>query len=258
MSRATPPLLAGLLLLGACGRSDGPYTVRDDAVIYSAGNGKGGVERPVRGADPGTFRHLGLHVAADKHRGYVEGRAVDGSGPGFRLLPDGGHFAAGRYAADGRSAFYIMDRVDRLATDSAEDFRLLGDVFATDGRAVFYAGVPVPGADPETFEHLGGSYARDAARFYWGPVAFEAGEDFRLVRGYRRPRPNEYPPSDHVRATAAVLAATFGPQYAVCETAPGAEVVIENAIGRDGEGFFDGPRRAPREFLNETIQHVVD
>jgi hypothetical protein len=169
------------------GRSD---YARDNQKVFVRG-------KPIPGADPATFHFLGEshRYQADKDRVYHEGKVLDGADVAtFAMMrtPDNkptefyrdrrNVYFIGRalplvkgaearlvglnHVADGQNAVYYNQP---LAGADVNTLRVHpeDESIAMDRATVYYEGVPVPRADPATFQPLERSYAKDARRVYF-------------------------------------------------------------------------------------------
>lgn len=131
------------------------------------------------GSLPGEKVDRGFHVvdgkiyyrdanAADEVMNFL----VDGDAASLRTFPQSDD-ALARYAADANRVYMALQyQVSNLQRADARTFKLLtpDGLFSADAKHVYYVGVPLPDADPKTFQVRGGCFGSDAQRAYVGMI----------------------------------------------------------------------------------------
>ncbi|MET3961541.1 hypothetical protein ABIE44_001475 [Marmoricola sp. OAE513] len=194
--RAVLLVLAFLVALAGCGDgapsslfSSSGYHVRGEKVYYLRAF-PGDASR-IETADATTFTVLDTTYAKDKNAVYLDGEVLTEADPAtFELLDranytaDASHvFLSGKVLSTDVAHFELI--ADGLAKDSEKVFWSDGSVlsedpagFSTlssgdgylynvDSRTVFVNGNPIEGANPDSFQIVGGAYATDGDDVYY-------------------------------------------------------------------------------------------
>jgi hypothetical protein len=113
-------------------------------VFFHSGMGK---PRLIRGADPSSFKWIGMDYGADSRRVYLAGNLVEGADPAtFRRHK-------GPYATDASHCFYGTRRLRKLAPSTFSVIECEGRPrveFARDANRVVFRDLELAGADPAT------------------------------------------------------------------------------------------------------------
>jgi len=113
-------------------------------VFFHSGMGK---PRLMKGADPSSFRWLGMDYGADAKRVYLSGYLVEGADPAtFR-------HHKGPYATDASHCFYGAKRLRKLQPSTFSVVECEGRLrveFARDAHRVVFRDLELAGADPAT------------------------------------------------------------------------------------------------------------
>jgi hypothetical protein len=144
---------------------------RDKTRIYTYG-------RPVRGADLETFEVLNALYARDRNRAYyLSGPIKEANAATFRVLDVGwfdsvwpGIVSVQGYATDDAQVFHHVLTIGKPRLVKGADvgtFRVVGLGYAVDKARVYYEGVPLLLANPESFRTLGHYYSTDGKRVYY-------------------------------------------------------------------------------------------
>lgn len=113
---------------------------------------------PVKGADFATFHQLvDPEYAADSNYAYYRGDRIKGALPGsFRHL-------SGVYWMDARRIYF--EGVPIIGADPAS-FEVLRSPWARDAKSCFRGPYPIPDSDPSTFQPIDFLWARDKSHYY--------------------------------------------------------------------------------------------
>jgi hypothetical protein len=169
------------------------YKVEGDRVYYTSSDTLEN-ETPLEGADAKTFKTLDNHtLAKDAKNVYYEGRAIPGADAAtFRVSshqngdsPDKNAplvlSEMGRYAGDAQHTYFdgkvIEGARGQDATSVIEEY---GDSKARDKHHVYYKDTVVEGADPASFELIGGGWMGRDKHDYYTPQY--VGNEIRLLR----------------------------------------------------------------------------
>lgn len=128
----------------------------------------------IKGADPSSFRFLGLKTAADASHVYHEMNEVEGVElQSYQLLERD-------FSKDARQ---VYRQGIRLKEADPATFRILSDDYSLDARHVYYMLNPIPDADPVTFTLVDEFYAKDARRVFLSEKVIEGADpaSFRVL-----------------------------------------------------------------------------
>ena len=146
MLQHTPAIAVATLCSIAIGCSDRGFHVVDGQPVYLDSNAsEGKITRQIPNVDPATFK-------------------------AFPRVGDERVF----YAADAKRAYIAMHyNVTELPAADGASFQLFAKsyTFGRDKTSVYYLGVAIEGADPESFAPLSDCFAKDASRAYLGTKA---------------------------------------------------------------------------------------
>lgn len=129
--------------------------------------------------------------------GWAGGRTVqylDGADPNSFKVLEGKKDAKAIYAVDAERVYLGINSY-AMKIDSADpsSFSILtaDGAYAADEKRVFWFGVQVPGADPDSFEVLQEPYAKDSKRVYVGitPLEVHALKNFEVLKVHPFDRP---------------------------------------------------------------------
>ncbi len=213
------------------------------------------------GADPDSFFAFPNYYAKDRWHVYYDEEVVDGADP-RTIQPIGDTYDA--YAKD---VYFAYNRGQRIPNVDAWTFRIvpkseMGSIYTEDKKRVMlrtffhtddgkskYETRDIVGADPSTFQVLGGIYAKDERHVYFGTRIIDGADvaTFRVYRDNVRERVSEYTLDSHSvyfegkpidGADPVTLQYTIDPRILIT----GSFVVDKNNAYRDGKVF-------PREDL---------
>jgi hypothetical protein len=128
----------------------------------------------VPGADPATYTRVGKGVIGRDHKDYYFGSApmkVKDVAAVKVVLPDADTASISQIWAYDRHGFYMRNEVTPLA--DGETFQVLGGEYAKDAKKVYFRGSVFHDADPRTFRWVGGEFATDARHAYWHDFALK-------------------------------------------------------------------------------------
>lgn len=166
-SQAFILLMLCLISVTAQAQSDGEsYSVKEGNVYY--------LEDTLPAADVCTFQILGHGYAKDCHHVYLHGRILPYVDPvSFRLKHPRSHADKEewneRESAYHVSTFTVYYQGRKVQNASPNSFQVLGGGYAKDSFRVFYDGEEVAGASAVSFTYDGKGYGHDAFNtFYRG------------------------------------------------------------------------------------------
>lgn len=131
----------------------------------------------LRGADVSSFQILNMLYAKDDSMAYYSyGRIKDADPSTFIALDDGvrntpyNWKSYGGFASDGTNIYHYdltVGKPSLLRGADPDTFEVLSSSFARDCKFVFHKHTKLPRANPETIKVLGFNYARDSSRVYY-------------------------------------------------------------------------------------------
>ena len=225
------------------------YTITDKAVLLRG--------RPLRGADPRTFRHLYSFWSRDAGAVFFQTYRRTKPDPAtFEPLNHvWGRDARAAYASSGKpvagaraAAFRAFDVGLSAVGEAGFDYASFGG-FAGDDAAVFYhratdpGGRRVVGADPATFRSLGHFYGQDATSVFFehAPVRGAVSRSFHVI--------NE--------TFAADERSVFFAGRKLDGADPRTFMLLWDRIGRaarDRHRYYSGPRVVTREQYAQSLR----
>jgi len=142
--------------------------------------------KKIEGADAKSFKVFRYSYAKDKNSVYYLNKKIEGADvDSFENLTCS-------YSKDKNSVYKSVNKepemeILKLSEFDVDTFRVVGTCNTVDKSGVYKrTGEKIEGADPETFEFLGGSYGKDASRAYYSGVLIEGVdiESFKFTGGW--------------------------------------------------------------------------